>query len=147
MHKFLNRFTLLAIGALCFGMTSVGGSNRSVQAITFAKILDLNAPIPGRPGETFGTYRLASTDGTTVVFIGVATFGTNTSGIYTMPIAGGPVTKIADNFTAAPGGGGNFSSFALIQVAPFVSNGKVTFYGTLATAGAAGIYSAPATGG
>ncbi|MGB8698328.1 MAG: hypothetical protein WCD18_02840 [Thermosynechococcaceae cyanobacterium] len=147
MHKFLTRLTASAIGAIGVWTVSICSSSLSARATTFTKILDLGAAVPGHPGETFVNYQGIGTDGTTIVFYGVGR-PLGIDGIYTIPITGGPITKIAEPGDSAPGGGGIFIRFVPAGWSfPSINNGKVVFWAELSTPGAAGIYSAAATGG
>lgn len=134
--------TLLSVPAL--GLLS--RTQTAQAAITFTKLANLGVPVPGRPGEVFVRFWNVGTDGTTVVFVGES--NGQTYGVYTIPITGGSIVKIADTTTTAPGGGGRFIRFGTpSQVDPVVRNGRVVFWAGLSTPGAGGIYSAPARRG
>jgi uncharacterized protein (TIGR03437 family) len=73
---------------------------------TFHKLVDFNTPVPGG-GATFHDLQLTSAApivrNGTVVFL--AYDSTAQQGLYSMPAAGGPITKIADRSTPDPTGG------------------------------------------
>jgi RNA polymerase sigma factor (sigma-70 family) len=78
-------------------------------AQTFTKIVDSGTPIPGGTGN-FTNLGAGPFSGSNIGFVGQG--ANNQSGVYTIPVAGGPISIIADTQTPIPGGPGNFTNFS-----------------------------------
>lgn len=101
-------------GEVIIGYSSGGGALKLANFATAA---------PGGSGNftDFGSYS-PTVDGSVVYFMGTHAGG---SGIYSVDIAGGPVSLIADTSMAAPGAGGNFTSFSYLAA----DSGRLVFLG------------------
>ncbi|HEV3196885.1 MAG TPA: hypothetical protein VGZ73_03235 [Bryobacteraceae bacterium] len=130
-------------------------NDQSAQAIwsfnivdsTFHKLADLSTPVPGGTGN-FKDLQLQ--DSAPVVRNGIVVFvgrdsnpnRTNVAGgLYAIPAAGGPITRLADYTTADPSGG----TFAVIDsgsrpMGPFSFDGKTVAFQATGSTGHTGSY-------
>lgn len=99
------------------------------------KLVDLNTPVPGGIGNfssffvAFSAPGIPSVRGGSVVFAGRDSNpnGGFNVGLYAVPAAGGPVTRVVDYNTAVPGGSSNFKG----GLADFsLDAGRVAFQGS-----------------
>ena len=117
---------------------------------TFTKLVDLNTVVPGGTGEfsslilDFSAPGYPVLSGGTVVFAGRDSASSGyTGGLYSVPTAGGAITRIANRNVAVPGGTGNFDG-GLQYFA--IDSGKVAFNGVSSGGSLTGIYSANTNG-
>jgi hypothetical protein len=134
-------------GTVGFVGTTSGGQKGIYTASTsgagLTTIANLSTAMPGGTGN-FAAFDAPTLQGGNLAFYGNDS-GNSWAGVYTVPAAGGTLTKIADNNTAMPGYGTNFNWLGR----PSISGGSVAFLGGNQTAGILyqGIYSAPVSGG
>lgn len=120
------------------------------SAGAFTKLVDLNTTVPGGTGNfsslilDFSAPGYPVLSGDTVIFAGrdSATSG-YTGGLYSVPTAGGTITRIANRNVAVPGGTGNFDGG--LQYFS-IDGGKVAFNGVSSAGGLTGIYTANTNG-
>jgi YVTN family beta-propeller protein len=112
--------------------TALGGYTSAGGLVTLASTA---TAVPGA-GSNFTGFNGGPPDlsGTTLAFLGQYSGGN--SGIYTMDLAGGAITKIADLSTAVPGATGTFIDLQ----SPNIVNGTVAFQATFSGGSAQGIY-------
>ncbi len=120
------------------------------SAGTFTKLVDRNTAVPGGTGNFSGLILDFSAPGYPVLSAGTVVFAGRdsamsgyTGGLYSVPTAGGAITRIANRNVAVPGGAGNFDNG--LQYFS-VKNGKVAFYGVSGGFNLTGIYSANTNG-
>ena len=117
---------------------------------TFTKLVDLNTAVPGGTGNfsqlilDYASPGYPVLSSGTVVFAGRDSASSGyTGGLYSVPVAGGAITRIANRNTAVPDGSGNFDNG--LQYFS-VKNGKVAFNGVSSGGSLTGIYSASTNG-
>jgi len=117
---------------------------------TLTKLVDLNTTVPGGTGKFSALILDFSAPGFPVLSSGTVIFAGRdsassgyTGGIYSVPAAGGTITRIANRNVAVPGGAGNFDGG--LQYFS-VSSGKVAFNGVSSGGSLTGIYSANTNG-
>ncbi len=126
----------VAGGLLCLGF--VAGAN--AQSWSYTRIADTSTTIPGTPFQ-FQVFGVPSIENGVVGLTGSRiTPAQVPAGVYTG--AGGPLSIVADNMTAVPGGGGTFTGFGqFLGSWPSSSAGSVAFHGQIGGGvNAAGIY-------
>lgn len=74
-----------------------------------SRVVDTSTPMPGTAGN-FAGFGQAAISGQNALFVG-SSAGAATAGIYSSPLAGGPIATLADFTTPMPGGVGNFKFF------------------------------------
>lgn len=101
-------------GNISFRANVTGGSAPGdiIAAYTptggLATLVTTNTAVPGLATSYMAFPSPADLSGTTVVFSGIYPGG---SGIFTIDVAGGPISTLARSGGAAPGGGGSFIGF------------------------------------
>jgi hypothetical protein len=115
---------------------------------TFTKLVDLNTAVPGGTGNFSSLILDFSAPGPPVLSAGTVIFCGHdsassgyTGGLYSVPAAGGAITRIANGNVAIPGGSGNFTGGLQFFA---VDNGTVAFNGV--GSNITGIYSADTKG-
>ncbi len=119
---------------------------RASAGYVVKEFLDSTTPIPGQPGQTFANLgdnveQVAVTDGTTVAFT-LASSDPVPNSVWSVPIAGGTPTRLADTNSIAPGA--NAGAFTQVQVRG-IGGGMAVFVGEFS--GGVGLYSVPLGGG
>lgn len=125
------------------GQTGIYTASTTGAGLT--TIADLSTAIPdtGTPGIQFQAFDAPTLQGGNLAFYSNGA-GNSFAGVYTVPTAGGTITKIADNNTARPGAGTNFNQFGRVSI----GGSSVAFLGGYSTGILSeGIYSAPVAGG
>lgn len=106
----------------------IGGYTNEGGLVTLASTA---TPVPGQAVNFTGFASPPDLSGTTVAFRGGYTGG---AGIFTVDLAGGAITTVADFTTAVPGGTGNFTGLQ----SPTIDGDSIAFKGTFS--GKTGIY-------
>ncbi len=106
----------------------------------FATVADNRTAIPNGSGNFFRFGPTPSVSGSTVAFVGFDS--ANRAGVYTGPVGGGALARVADATTAIPGGSGTFTGFGAVDV----SGSVVAFVGS-GGAVLSGIYFEDTAGG
>jgi hypothetical protein len=117
-----------------------GGSLRVLTALPFTVVADSGMPVPGGSGVFTTFAQSPAVSAGSVAFLGLGSAGEQ--GVYSCDTSSpvDPCRKIADLFTAIPGGTGTFTAFSDIALALVPPNPiRVAFIGT--GSGQAGVYS------
>jgi len=125
------------------GTPSGGGSGiytAPAAGGSFTPVASTASPIPNGSGTFTGFGLTPAVSGSVVAFVGS---GSGQVGVYTRPVGGGALTRVADTSTAIPGGSGRFTNFPDIVD---VSGSAVAFVGT-GGGGQSGLYYAATAGG
>lgn len=136
-------------GSPLLALAAALGINATAPAQTYTKIADVSTPIPNGSGN-FSGFGGLSVSGTTVVMEGsnpTSTMPATQRGIYSAPVGGGPLTRLADANTPIPNGTGTFGT-AIQTLSDISTSGHiVVFYGRDDNGAQRGIYSVPISGG
>jgi hypothetical protein len=133
-------------------VTSIWSNNLTTGA--FVKLVDTSTRVNGGTGK-FVSFASCGNDangpdfqlpGGTLLFFGADSGAAGCEGgLYTLPVAGGRVYKVADYHTSLPGGG-TFSAFqGLLSIS--LDRGRAVFSAQAANPSDTGIWSATASGG
>ena len=109
------------------------------------RLADTNSAIPNGTGNFTGFFGVPSASDSTVVFLGFGS-GNVEQGVYSVPLGGGPLARIADLNTPIPNGTGNFSTFIASTSAVSLSGSVLAFEG-FGSGGQVGIFAGSTEGG
>jgi len=106
----------------------------------FTTVADTITPIPNGSGAFSGFSSNPAVSGSVVAFAGTGSGGQ--FGVYTGPVGGGALTRVADTSTAVPGGSAHFTSFGVVDV-----SGSVVAFTGFGPGSPSGIYVEDTAGG